>query len=217
MAKNPKCEFLRDLRRQFAQANDIPYETQECTFEGECPGTCPRCDAEVEYLEEMLQERIGLGLPVQMGDVTVPLYHEMMHHRLESTEIVMGQVDYRSCFVSNCPLADMGLSADVFEKMKAVGFKGAEDIARCTENEVGMFLQGDSKALAEVKEKLDQAGFSFSISKKDMILPLSGLVIDEDMEKIRQRRVSRRLSKELREELEHLKDQLESLGYIDEE
>ncbi len=55
------CKQLKEVRRHIALENDIPLEIKECTYKGECSGTCPRCEAEVQYLENSLAERIKLG------------------------------------------------------------------------------------------------------------------------------------------------------------
>ena len=52
-----KCRILKEIRRQIAEANDIDLVIRECTHQGECRGTCPRCEAEVRYLEEQLEKR----------------------------------------------------------------------------------------------------------------------------------------------------------------
>ena len=52
------CNELKALRRRIAEENGIPLETEECTYRGECCGTCPRCDAEVRYLEDALSRRL---------------------------------------------------------------------------------------------------------------------------------------------------------------
>ncbi len=55
------CNELKTVRRRIAEENDIPLEIQECTYKGECRGTCPRCEAEVRYLENALADRLRLG------------------------------------------------------------------------------------------------------------------------------------------------------------
>lgn len=54
-----KCEKLREMRKAFAQANQIPYDFPECTHEGPCAGTCPFCEQEAAVLER-LAERMQL-------------------------------------------------------------------------------------------------------------------------------------------------------------
>ncbi len=55
------CKQLKEVRKRIAEENDIPLETEECTYKGECRGTCPRCEAEVRYLENALADRLRLG------------------------------------------------------------------------------------------------------------------------------------------------------------
>ena len=49
-----RCEYLKEVRRRIAKENEIPLEQRECTFKGECSGTCPFCEAELQYLEKEL-------------------------------------------------------------------------------------------------------------------------------------------------------------------
>ncbi len=51
------CETLKKVRKQIADANGIPYEPAVCNHKGDCPGTCPACEAEVRYIESELAAR----------------------------------------------------------------------------------------------------------------------------------------------------------------
>jgi hypothetical protein len=55
------CKQLKEVRKRIAEENNIPLEIEECTYKGECRGTCPRCEAEVRYLENALAERLRIG------------------------------------------------------------------------------------------------------------------------------------------------------------
>ena len=55
------CNQLKEVRKRIAEENDIPLEIEECSYKGECRGTCPRCEAEVRYLENTLADRLRLG------------------------------------------------------------------------------------------------------------------------------------------------------------
>lgn len=55
------CKTLKEIRHQIAQANDIDFITSPCTFEGDCTGTCPRCEAELQYIEQQLNLRRAAG------------------------------------------------------------------------------------------------------------------------------------------------------------
>ena len=63
LGKN-KCRILKEIRQKIADENDIPYVTRECTYQGECSGTCPRCEQELRYLEQQLAQRQRLGKKV---------------------------------------------------------------------------------------------------------------------------------------------------------
>ena len=52
---------MKGIRRKIAEENDIKLDIPEGTYEGECRGTCPRCEWEVQYLEKTLFERMKLG------------------------------------------------------------------------------------------------------------------------------------------------------------
>ena len=65
------CNTLKTIRKQIADANEIEYEPQECTHEGECAGTCPACEAEVRYLESELIKRKGLGKKVAVAGIAM--------------------------------------------------------------------------------------------------------------------------------------------------
>lgn len=51
------CKILKEIRRQIAEANGIEFATSECRYKGDCLGTCPKCEAEVHYLEQQLRAR----------------------------------------------------------------------------------------------------------------------------------------------------------------
>lgn len=55
------CKELKAVRRRIADENGIPLEIPECTYNGPCAGTCPRCEWELRQLETALADRIRLG------------------------------------------------------------------------------------------------------------------------------------------------------------
>ena len=55
------CKILKEIRRQIAEANGIECATSECRYKGDCLGTCPKCEAEVRYLEQQLRARSLAG------------------------------------------------------------------------------------------------------------------------------------------------------------
>ena len=55
------CKILKEIRKQIAGENDIKLVIEECTYQGDCLGTCPKCEAEVRYLERELEKRQRMG------------------------------------------------------------------------------------------------------------------------------------------------------------
>lgn len=58
------CKTLKELRKRIADANEIPFETDECTHKGDCLGTCPKCEDEVSCLMDSIEKREQEGKPV---------------------------------------------------------------------------------------------------------------------------------------------------------
>ena len=52
-----KCDLLRSIRQQLAIEYGLDYTPAECHHVGDCPGTCPVCDAELANLQRQLDER----------------------------------------------------------------------------------------------------------------------------------------------------------------
>ena len=46
------CKVLKSIRKQLIQQNDLDISQHECHYEGNCPGTCPRCEAELEEINK---------------------------------------------------------------------------------------------------------------------------------------------------------------------
>ena len=67
------CDELKAIRQRIADDNGIEYSPAECTHEGECAGTCPRCESEVRYLEGELRRRSGMGQAIVIGGLTLGL------------------------------------------------------------------------------------------------------------------------------------------------
>ena len=68
-----KCKILKDIRRRIAEENNIDFITSECKFQGECSGTCPKCEAEVRYLEAELSKRQKAGKAVAVAGIAAAL------------------------------------------------------------------------------------------------------------------------------------------------
>ena len=80
------CNQLKYVRKRIAEENGIPLELpwmakgsqqprigDECSFTGECRGTCPRCEAELRYIESTLADILRKGKMVTVAGVALGL------------------------------------------------------------------------------------------------------------------------------------------------
>lgn len=65
------CKILKDIRKQIAEENDIEFITSECKHQGDCAGTCPKCEAELKYLESQLARRNASGFPTRLAGIAI--------------------------------------------------------------------------------------------------------------------------------------------------
>ena len=49
------CDFLKSIRQLAATKNNISYTPTDCSYEGECIGTCPKCEKELEFLTNRIK------------------------------------------------------------------------------------------------------------------------------------------------------------------
>ena len=57
MNNKEKCNELKKIRKHLADELNIDLHQTECTFEGECSGTCPKCKQEEKVLNSTLLKK----------------------------------------------------------------------------------------------------------------------------------------------------------------
>ena len=70
MTGKQKCKILKEIRKQIAEQNDIRYVIEECTHKGNCRGTCPKCEWEVQMLERELEKRRMSGKKIVLAGIS---------------------------------------------------------------------------------------------------------------------------------------------------
>lgn len=65
------CNTLKCVRKRIADANNISYEYKDCSYDGDCKGTCPACEEEVKYLETELLLRKNAGKTINIIGVAI--------------------------------------------------------------------------------------------------------------------------------------------------
>ncbi|MBP5524189.1 MAG: energy transducer TonB [Paludibacteraceae bacterium] len=107
------CETLKSIRKQIADANDIPYEPVVCTHKGDCMGTCPACESEMRYIENQLNIRkmagkavkiVGLATVMTLASCNSISTTDSYNPKLEVGDEMEGEiVDRRRMEVENLP------------------------------------------------------------------------------------------------------------------
>ena len=75
-AGKQKCETLKAIRKQIAEQYGLCYNPTECTHQGDCLGTCPKCDAELQDLQRQLDERGETDIDLRF-DEQIRIEHEI--------------------------------------------------------------------------------------------------------------------------------------------
>lgn len=84
------CKILKEIRRQIAEANDIQLVIDQCQYQGDCAGTCPKCESEVRYLEQQLRLRRLSGKAVALMGLSAGLLSlSSCRESLNSTEMAL--------------------------------------------------------------------------------------------------------------------------------
>lgn len=79
MTGKEKCHLLRQIRREIAKANHIPYNPDDCNYPGDdCPGTCPKCDAEIRALDNLLNQKARRGEKITVSGISLDTYRQQV-------------------------------------------------------------------------------------------------------------------------------------------
>ena len=60
------CEVLKHVRLLVAKTNHIDYQPHACHHKGDCLGTCPLCESELNMLTEELEKRKSEGYTIKI-------------------------------------------------------------------------------------------------------------------------------------------------------
>lgn len=119
------CRILKEIRRQIADDNGIEFVTSECRYKGDCLGTCPKCEAEVRYLEQQLRIRSLAGKAIALAGISATsltmlmpmtseakIVEEPQNPLKESISIVTDTITVRGIALSGDTLTDGTISKE---------------------------------------------------------------------------------------------------------
>lgn len=73
-----ECNILKKIRHQIATENGIEYVVSECEFQGDCKGTCSKCESELKYLEHQLIQKKKLGKSLLVAGLSAGIISTML-------------------------------------------------------------------------------------------------------------------------------------------
>ena len=161
-----KCNTLKAIRRKIAEANDISYHTEECSYHGPCPGTCPKCDAEIRYLNEELQKKEARGEEISLADLgeeEIANYMEALSNdpieEISCGNLTLGESEP----LWETPAVDMNideleLSVRAYNCLKRAGIYTVADLTNRSAEEMMKVRNLGRKSLDEVLAKLKELG-----------------------------------------------------------
>lgn len=108
MKGKEKCKALKEIRSKIAEENDIEYIVSECSHKGDCKGTCPKCEAELRYLEKELEKRQSLGKKVVLTGLSVGMAAAISGCSPETAEFMVSPVGFFTNPIEDSPEAIAG-------------------------------------------------------------------------------------------------------------
>ena len=66
-----KCKYLKKVRKALADKLGLDLHQTECTYEGKCSGTCPKCRQEEKILNTAILKRGTLAIAATATAVTL--------------------------------------------------------------------------------------------------------------------------------------------------
>ena len=168
MTGKEKCELLKAMRKEIAEANGIVYLTSECTFQGECLGYCPKCDAEARYLDSELNRLAKEGKEIKVSGLTYQKFlataeaATVSRNSVPDNELMVeGHADYMKEKVLGMKVEELDFSSRTLNALKRANINTVEEIISFTEDEIIKIHNIGETGFAELLKKLRGLGLSF--------------------------------------------------------
>ncbi len=158
-----KCEQLRSIRRRIAKCNDIEYESVECKHEGPCLGSCPTCEAEIEYLERELKKRQDQGYEIVLRGISED---EIKNAHITFSETkrespTQGASSLQKEKEMGMAIDELELSVRAYNCLKRAGINSVAELTSMKYEDLMKVRNMGRKSLEEVLTSLKKCGLSF--------------------------------------------------------
>lgn len=161
MTGKEKCKSLQQIRQKIADANGIAYAPEPCTYEGEdCTGTCPKCDADLAYLEAELSKKCATGAQSSLTGLAADLLENTAPD--ESTfspapVTTMGEIGWEEP-VQGLTIEELDLSVRTYNFLKHAGINTVAELIQMTHADLQKLFQLSPRNLDELRFKLLMLG-----------------------------------------------------------
>jgi len=177
MTGKEKCELLKAMRREIAEANGIVYLTSECTFQGDCPGYCPKCDAEARYLDSELNRLAKEGKEIKVSNMVYKSFMESLDTKPADVEIednnelmVEGQMESMAERVLELSVDELEFEKQTAIVLNEAGIHTVKDLISHTADEIFELPQIGPLRFKDINQKIKALGLSFYIPEMGMMV-----------------------------------------------
>ena len=185
MTGKEKCRLLRQVRKEIAAANRIPYFPTDCTYQGEdCVGTCPMCEAEARYLDRALNEKVARGEPITVSGISLDTFQAGMN------DVIEPEFPYEEAGVMVCDeepprkdprdrtVEEIGFSANTLSCLLDANIRTVAQLLQISDENLVRQYRIPRPFVAEIREKLHQVGLTLKMEIPEP--PLMGQALPLD-------------------------------------
>lgn len=162
MTGKEKCRLLKQIRKEIAEANGIVYLTSECNSSGkDCIGTCPKCDAELRYLDSELNRIAASGTPITLAGLSLDAFFN-------------SNKDQKS-ITFDTSIEELSLSARCKQCLKGAGIDTIGILASSSKDELAHLHGMSRKYLEEITQELESLGFLLTNNDDDVFAEMGAI------------------------------------------
>ena len=166
MTGKEKCELLKAIRREIAEANGIIYLSADCTNQDNCRGYCDKCDAEARFLDAELNRLAKEGKTIK---VTGFAYRSVLNSPLlfdDSCYNIFSRFGKKRGILTEkqvleMPIEKLDLSEKTLKCLKRAGINIVGDLEGMGFDEISRIRSLSKKGAQEVCRELDAWGLDF--------------------------------------------------------
>lgn len=159
MTGKEKCQLLRQIRQEIADANGIVYIDAVCTYKGDdCLGTCPKCDQEIAYLDAELNRKVKNGEQITISGISLNTFQASVPAVQSSSDFI--KPDGKALGNLLDDIGDMGFSVRTYNCLKRANITTVSDLILKSSSDLMKIRNMSEKSLDEIVKKLTELDLS---------------------------------------------------------